>query len=113
MIRFKLGAILCGVALAAAPAISAAETAACSVAFSDGFCHTDNIPANGSGHWVHVDVLGPSDLFRLVDRVNSVTVYQSSSGWGGKDHTVGGLYSSYSVYLYGGVWGFTNVTISN
>lgn len=109
----KISALLVAVAFAAAPASAMAQTAACSAAFSDGFCHTDNIPANGQFHFVHVDVHGPSDLFTVVDRENGIIVYQSNSGWGGRDHTVGGLYGSYSVYLYGGVWPVTNVTLTN
>jgi hypothetical protein len=109
----KFSAIVFAVALAATPAVSVASSAGCSAALSDGFCHTDNIPANRDFHFVHVDVSGPSDLFTVVDRSNYVTVYQSSSGWGGKEKTIGGLYSDYSVYLYGGVWPLTSVTISN
>jgi hypothetical protein len=109
----KTSAILFAVVLAAAPSMALAGSVGCSAAFSDGFCHTDNISANSQFHFVHVDVSGPCNLFAVRDRENGITVYQSSSGWGGKQKTIGGLYSEYSVYLYGGSWPFTNVTISN
>ena len=113
MSMIKTNALLLAVALAAAPSAAMAASTTCYAAFSDGFCHSDNIPANSQFHFVHVDVSGPCDLFTVVDRSNYVTVYQSSSGWGGREKTIGGLYSEYSVYLYGGTWPFTNVTLSN
>ena len=113
MSMIKTSAILVAVALAAAPNLALAGSVGCSAAWGDGFCHTDNISANSQFHFVHVDVSGPCDLFTVVDRVNGITVYQSSSGWGGHERTIGGLYSAYSVYLYGGSWPFTSVTLAN
>lgn len=109
----KTSAILLGVALALAPSAVMAESDTCYAGVSDGFCHTDNIPAHWQHHFVHVEVSGPCSLFTVVDRSNGIVVYQSSSGWGGKEKTIGGLYSDYSVYLYGGAWPVTNVTINN
>jgi hypothetical protein len=113
MSMFKISAIICGVALVAASPVALAASAHCSASLSDGFCHTGGVPAHPEFHFVHVDVSGPCDLFTVVDNANFVTVYQNSSGWGGKEKTIGGLYSSYSVYLYGGVWPITSVTINN
>jgi hypothetical protein len=113
MSMIKISAFVLGVALAAAPSVALAASDTCHAAWSDGFCHTDNIPAHPQHHFVHVDVSGPCNRFRVVDRVNGVTVYQGSSGWGGHERTIGGLYSAYSVYLYGGSWPITSVTINN
>lgn len=113
MSMIKTSAILFGVVLAAAQSVALAQSDTCDAGWSDGFCHTANIPANSQFNFVHIDVSGPCDLFNVVDRVNGITVYQGSTGWGGMQKTIGGLYSEYSVYLYGGVWPLTNVTISN
>jgi hypothetical protein len=113
MSMIKISAFVLGVALAAAPSMALAASSTCHAALRDGFCHTGNVPAHPQFHFVHVDVSGPCNLFTVVDRVNGVTVYQSSAGWGGHERTIGGLYSEYSVYLYGGSWPITSVTINN
>jgi hypothetical protein len=109
----KITAIVLGVALAVAPSMAMAGSTGCSVAYSDDFCHTDSLHANSQFHFLHIDVSGPCDLFTVVDNNNGLTVYQHSSGWGGFQKTLGNVYSDYSVYVYGGTWPITNVTISN
>jgi hypothetical protein len=106
-------AIVSCVVLVAAHSVALAQSSTCSAAWSDHFCHTGNVPANADNHFIHLDVSGPCDLFAVVDRVNGLTVYQASTGWGRTEKTLGNVFSAYSVYLYGGVWPITNVTISN
>jgi hypothetical protein len=113
MSMIKTSAILVAVALAVMPPMAQAASSTCNAGWGDGFCHTDNIPANPQFHFVHVDVNGPCSLFTVRDRANGITVFQGSSGWSGYERTIGGLYSEYSVYLYGGAWPVTYVTISN
>lgn len=106
-------AILVALALGGGPSVAQAASATCHAAWGDGFCHTGNIPANSQFQFVNVSVNGPSSLFAVRDRSNGITVFQGSSGWSGYEKTIGGLYSEYSVYLYGGAWPITYVTISN
>ena len=109
----KTCAILVALALGGVPSMARAASNTCHAAWGDGFCHTANIPANPQFNFVIVSVNGPSSLFAVRDRANGITVFQGSSGWSGYEKTIGGLYSEYSVYLYGGAWPITHVTISN
>jgi hypothetical protein len=109
----KISAILVAVVLATAPSVALGASSWCYARLGDGFCSTDSIPAHPQGYFVHVEVHGPCELFTVVDTANYITVYQSSSGWGGKEKTIGPVYSSYRAYLYGGTWPVTNITLNN
>jgi|ERR1043165_3317734 hypothetical protein len=112
MSMLKISAIVCGAALAAASPAALAATAKCSVDTS-GFCHSGSVPANLNGNFVHVHVSGPCELYTVVDNENYVTVGYGSSGWGGADGFLGGLWSRYSLYIYNGTWPFTSGYVDN
>lgn len=113
----KSSLILLGAALAAAlstaPSTSLAASSSCSVAWKSGFCRTGSVPANPQHHFLHMNVHGPCELFTVVDVANYITVFQGSTGWSGLEKTLGQVYSSYVVYVYGGVWPVSGATIDN
>lgn len=97
-------------------ALSGTASAASSTCWADrdsGFCSTSCVQANSANHFVHISIGSFADAYHVRDCNNGVIVRSGSSGFWGVEKTITGLYSRYSVYLYGALWPGGHATIDN
>jgi len=101
--RFLVGALVASTTMLSGVLPARASSSQCSFGlYAVSGCWTNTVQANRTSHHVHIAV-SRHVTYEVVDVANGVVVAKGTTGWGGVDRTITGLYSSYRLHIWNGV----------
>lgn len=73
-------------------------------------CETADIPANGSGHFIYMQVYSGNTTYRLREYGSNILIREGTTGGGWHYEHIFGLYARYYIYCNGA---FSDCKVSN